>query len=261
MKKAKLLVGTLVLATMFTGVGYAYWMQDLKIDSTIEMAQFNVYFSDVVAVGVSDEGEIDSSYIRLPNKNTSSSNLSTFISKDGAHINAEKDRATFKVENMYPGSKVRFEATIINDSTIPVKVTPKVTTKHVANTDPEKVNGLLKYLDIKVNEQDVNANKGEVKDQPLNGITLNPKVNIETGDVMTTGADMSIQSGTTSASNTQVVTLTEGGKTTIVIEVTLPKVSNIGDMKTFIKETEKQAVTIDVALDWQQFNWAENKVE
>lgn len=230
MKKANVVVGALVLSTMFMGVGYAYFAEELKVESTVETAQFNVYFSDVVAQKGSTEGSSDSSYVELPLINTSSSNLSTFISQDGAHINFEKDRATFRVENMYPGSKVRFIATVRNDSTIPVKVVPKVTTKNIDAANGT-TNELLKYLSIQVNNQEVNSNKREETNLSLEQINLEE-------------------------SNDQ----NENDMTEIIIDVCFPSQNNISDMKEFMKCTEKQKAAIEVALDWQQFNYSANTV-
>lgn len=116
MKKSKVLIGTLALATALMGTGYAYWTQELKVDTTVETAKFKVWFSDA---GVSQSDPTPASPNNTAGLNNSYNTLELKTKTDTA--------LTYSWTNIYPGSDATFNFTIKNDSTIPVHAKPEIT--------------------------------------------------------------------------------------------------------------------------------------
>lgn len=98
MKKTRLLIATLVCAIMLMGVGYAWWTDTITLGGTVATGHMDVIFSQA------DLSGFDS------------------IAGGSASLSENKKTITCTFTNLYPGAQGILNTGIINNSTIPVKL-------------------------------------------------------------------------------------------------------------------------------------------
>lgn len=105
MKKTKLIALTMVVAIMMMGAGYALWQDTLVLNETIEMGNVEVqWFWNGV--------KPDPKGVFVATSPTVAGN---------SNRSADKHTYTVKVENVYPGAEVRWDGSLINKGSLPVK--------------------------------------------------------------------------------------------------------------------------------------------
>ncbi len=101
MKKTKFVVGILVLSLMLMGAGFAAWSQQFTVTNTVDTGEWDIKVDAVIKEGA---------------------NLDYMT----AVLSDETTNPTMTINEMYPGTKVVYEVTYTNDSTLAVKVDPSV---------------------------------------------------------------------------------------------------------------------------------------
>lgn len=98
MKKTRMLIATLVCTVMLMGVGYAWWTDTITLGGTVATGHMDVIFSQA--------------------------SLSGFDSIVGASASLSDDQKTItcNFDNLYPGAQGVLNTGIINNSSIPVKL-------------------------------------------------------------------------------------------------------------------------------------------
>lgn len=106
MKKARLLIVTLVCTVMLMGVGYAWWTDSVAIGGTAATGNMDVHFENGIFFPI----VLSSPYVKP------------------SRIIVESRKIACKFDNLYPGAIGNVDFVVKNDSTIPVKLdTAKIT--------------------------------------------------------------------------------------------------------------------------------------
>lgn len=116
MKGTKIIVGALVLSMGLLGTGYAYWTDELQVDTTVATGKFNVDFANQPTVSVYYADSLgtalanDNEYVKTGGTALlSDQQVDTLAATD--NIN---DLITFDVTQLVPGVATIFETTIRN---------------------------------------------------------------------------------------------------------------------------------------------------
>lgn len=138
MKKTKMLVGTLALATAMMGTGYAYWHQTTSVDAVVTTANFGVVFDNIkgfnaLADGTESEGT---------EQGTGLNNYyaAVTVETNAAEGSTKATEIDYEWNNIYPGTAAKFAFDIVNESSIPVWARPTVT-----SSGSEAVRAALKW--------------------------------------------------------------------------------------------------------------------
>lgn len=120
MKRTKYLALVLVVAIMMMGAGYAYWTDTLVLQENITMGNLDVEWqrSDVVADANWKAGS------KITNVFLGKDVEQDILVSNGFKIlpnPLDKSKATVTLENVYPGAVIRWDGTIKNVGSIPVK--------------------------------------------------------------------------------------------------------------------------------------------
>ncbi|MDO6354987.1 SipW-dependent-type signal peptide-containing protein [Caloramator sp. CAR-1] len=102
MKKSRFFALILAVAVMLMGAGYAYWTDSVTFSNTVKTGQVELAF---------DKNDSGSLVFQEGNQG---------VATGSAEVSA--DSATITVNNLYPGASTSKSLTIVNDSTIPVKL-------------------------------------------------------------------------------------------------------------------------------------------
>jgi hypothetical protein len=100
MKKAKLLIATLVCTVMLMGVGYAWWTDSVVIGGTAATGNMDVHFENGIILPL----VMGSEYVKP------------------TRITVEARKITCEFDKLYPGAVGNIDFLVKNDSTIPVKL-------------------------------------------------------------------------------------------------------------------------------------------
>lgn len=123
MKKTRILALSLIVMIMLVGAGYAAWTDTLKITNTVKTGEMNVEFVDAdfdgtrlapIVTGL----EVGGNYL-IPT----------------IHLDDPKN-ITVRVENMYPGTGILYDAVLKNKGTVPAVID---NVQVIFNTDNQKL--------------------------------------------------------------------------------------------------------------------------
>ncbi|MFW5647665.1 MAG: hypothetical protein ACOCG5_01125 [Candidatus Alkaliphilus sp. MAG34] len=104
MRKTRFLALTLAVVLVLMGAGYAYWTEAIKIDATVKTGKLDFAFEGLT---VSSDSEF----------------LNTGGSRIG-HTGTGKDNLlVLEFVNSYPGAEAEVKFNMVNNGTIPLKVT------------------------------------------------------------------------------------------------------------------------------------------
>jgi len=109
MKKTKVIALVLVAAVMLMGAGYAYWSQDLNINTTVDTGDLKLEFKELLLSNlIGDHGGYDNS-----------------TKKDYIDVDIDVDpyNIAFDVHNIYPGAGGYLNFRIANTGTVPARLT------------------------------------------------------------------------------------------------------------------------------------------
>jgi len=110
MKRTKLIAAALVIAIMLMGAGYAYWQQDLIINTTVDTGELKLEFLPLLDYEFPDDhGGYDNALCE-----------DDYINVD---VDVESEKISFYIENIYPGSGGYLKFRIANTGTVPARVT------------------------------------------------------------------------------------------------------------------------------------------
>lgn len=110
MKKTKFIAIVLVVAVMLMGAGYAAWNETVTINNTVATGELKVEFVKACA----------KPYISAWDNYNGSDYDDHYMSN--VNIYHGPQTTTLTVDDMYPGSKFRYEAKVENLGTIPAKI-------------------------------------------------------------------------------------------------------------------------------------------
>lgn len=119
MKKIRVLTLILVISIMLVGAGYAYWTQELNINTTVSTGELKVEFvpldqglyklDDLIYEGLTpDDGDYEVDFWK------------NYMSVD---VDLEEDRLVANFEDVYPGAGGFIRFRIANTGTVPATVT------------------------------------------------------------------------------------------------------------------------------------------
>lgn len=110
MKKTRFLALTLVVAIMLMGAGYAFWMEEIVIGTTVNTGELDIAFSN------------ESAFIAGGDYVTGNK-TGHYVTGSATKNSTDDNKLDIVLNNMHPGSYAKFKFAMQNTGTIDLKVT------------------------------------------------------------------------------------------------------------------------------------------
>jgi lipopolysaccharide export system protein LptC len=179
MKSTRFILWVVVAAMVLMGAGYAAWSQTFTISSTVQTGELYVYIAETHTVEVQ---EADGEYYTEGNSYLDLENLvTTTTSQNAAGDETTISTLSYKVGDVYPGTRIKTTFTFHNKGTLKARVIFDENNSYVNNAGNE----LWKNIIFTVNDAQVTVNDTteSVKANIANAILTEIGTELEPGDV------------------------------------------------------------------------------
>lgn len=129
MKRTKFLALALVVAVMLMGAGYAWWTDELVINSTVTTGEVDLQF----------DANLEDLLFNEDNEGVAYGEIT---------YSEDNKAANIVMENLYPGAEAKADLKIINTSTIPVRLQSLVFQSDNGSEDAQELENLQLMVKI-----------------------------------------------------------------------------------------------------------------